>query len=101
MALPVEDVRRLTWDDIMERPLEFMGGEVTLWRPDIDRNQSRMVTDKVGWNHEMRGRLESAILQVTGTPNRAWQTATPDQETRAALIAHMIHTEEAKNATEQ
>lgn len=110
MALPVEELRRRAAEDVMGwRRSDCVGAScgypthyvdwvnrpptqlIDEWHPDIDRNQSRMVTDKVGCDHEMRGRLEAAIYRVTSTPNRAWQIATALDETRAALIAHYTH----------
>lgn len=94
MALPVEELRRLSWEDIMERPLEFMGGEVTHWRPDEDRNQSRMVVLKVAESYGPDC-IVDAMYDVT--KDHFYAISTADQETRAALIAHMIHKEEATN----
>lgn len=72
------------------------------WCPDEDRNQSRMVTDKVSSTCDGNGVLTSALKMVYGIrPNQPvifdWFSITPDHETRAALIAHMIHTQEAAN----
>lgn len=107
MALPVEDVRRLSATDVMgwheqvshTGKLSWQGPGIAIlvhtWRPDDDRNQSRMVTDKL----KLVGTLEltEALTLVTGTEYPYLYDITPDQETRAALIAHMIHKQEATN----
>ena len=123
MALSVEDLRRLTATEIMgwvytpER--RAPNGELTTlagwrlsddasfrgrtfierdWRPDIDRNQSRLVTDKVPEN----ALIELLIYQLTHAdePGIYWWKRTPDNESRAALIAHMIH-KETTNETDR
>lgn len=116
MALPVEDVRRLSATDVMGWEYWYGGVELrwsepcdyirergskkyvmlqSEWRPDEERNQSRMVTDKL----KLVGTLEltEALTLVTGTDYPYLYDITPDQEIRAALIAHMIHTQEATN----
>lgn len=106
MALPVEELRRLSATDVMgwvyEADLHGDGWyvdrsshfsiRVSLWRPDEDRNQSRMVTDRVIEVHgeEVRRHFDA----VEGIRLMFWWKRTPDQETRAALIAHMIHKQE-------
>ena len=132
MALPVEELRRLTATEIMgwelksikthnridlgPRPvyedLYCVDGKpyqtVEGWRPDIDRNQSRMVTDKIEENPSIRWRWmehlpyrqpsiysSAGILLADIVPK--WS---PLDETRAALIAHMIH-KETTNETDR
>lgn len=102
MALPVEELRRLTATEIMgwhEQRFAWvtdyagLGCSKAEWRPDIDRNQSRMVTDKVARYVTVDEMLDASEAVKMGM---FWWLRTPDQETRAALIAHMIHAEEAK-----
>lgn len=114
MALPVEDVRRLSATDVMgweywyggvelrwSEPCDHIREKCTKkyvmlqsdWRPDEDRNQSRVVTDKVGHLE-----INEAMKLVTNNTWPGWYWLTPDHETRAALIAHMIHTQEAMNS---
>jgi hypothetical protein len=103
MALPVEELRRLTATEIMGwaiwrpgiEPIDdprnrlLNAGQFVMyqkdWRPDIDRNQSRQVTDKL----PEKALIDLLVYQLT----HYWWKRTPDQETRAALIAHMIHKE--------
>lgn len=105
MALPVEELRRRAAEDVMGWTIEekehswredrtinvyrcrmyvgpnIKGPEVKCWHPDIDRNQSRMVTDKCEW-----------VYSPEVCPTRYyWRRVTPLDETRAALIAHYIH----------
>lgn len=118
MALPVEDVRRLSATDVMRWRLVdihertdgsywvpcmawmdadgIAGHLVSYWTPDEDRNQSRMVTDRA---MELYGADALAlgielIVARQGGSVRCYITA-PLDETRAALIAHMIHKQEA------
>lgn len=116
MALTPDDVRRLTATDVMgwtmknvtdytdEQTSYWFDADVRIvevedeWRPDTDRNQSRQVTDKVlacVTSEDMR----EAMRFVDACRLHNWWAfvATPDQESRAALIAHMIHAEESKN----
>lgn len=111
MALTPDDVRRLTATEIMGwtycrngqpainlHSYQNQDGytmSVLSWRPDIDRNQSRQVTNMIGTKSLMR-------LYKVFNEAFEWEShwdITPDQESRAALIAHMIHAEEAKNDT--
>lgn len=109
MALPVEDVRRLTATEIMgwelksikthnridlgPRPvyedLYCVDGKpyqtVEGWRPDKDRNQSRMVTNRIGTKALMR--LYKVFNEVFEWESH-WDI-TPLDESRAALIARM------------
>lgn len=110
MALPVEDVRRLSATEIMgwhhgwalDEDTELWVGSDDYrvynfyeWRPDEDRNQSRLLTDKVGCDNP------NMICSIRGwnlydsVPRLPWTLITPLDEIRAALIAHMIHMQEA------
>lgn len=116
MALPVEDLRRLSATDVMGwelrdagvKPFEpyyydtvacLMTWHVSEWRPDEDRNQSRLVTDKVK-HLDLAGAWHCINKWKNNRDAPAfhnWFNITPLDETRAALIAHMIHMQEAKN----
>lgn len=113
MALSPKEIRRRAAEDVMGWTIEekehswredrtinvyrcrmyvgpnIKGPEVKCWHPDIDRNQSRMVTDKVITLHgeEVRRLFD----EVEGIRLMFWWKRTPDQETRAALIAHYTH----------
>lgn len=61
--------------------------EVDEWHPSTDRNQSRMVTDRVRadvGSGETLGRQQ-------GPGDENWWDITPLDESRAALIAHYTH----------
>lgn len=123
MALPVEELRRLTATDVMgwyswmdhEHAEPWYRSQdglrqmpVSLWRPDEDRNQSRMVTDKVEkiigndwcWFKYLEF-LPDPDCKPSKAPSTHEPKWSPDQESRAALIAHMIHRENAKNDTNE
>lgn len=102
MALPVEDVRRLSATDVMGWELRYniwmKDGECKCmeyeFRPDEDRNQSRMVTDKVQDYSDLDNACRLLhCYDAMKVPH--WTELEPDYETRAALIAYMIHTQEA------
>lgn len=136
MALPVEELRRLTATEIMgwvegtypapgdvarwqANQRDGLGGVYVKWgswedeygecimyqkdwRPDIDRNHSRQVTDKVKQYADMDAAISTMDAWLFFEPDTLplmLFTATPDQESRAALIAHMIHAEESYGDT--
>ena len=121
MALTPADLRRLSAADVMgwheqvshTGKLSWQGPGIAIlvhtWRPDEDRNQSRMVTVRV---IEICGGVDYLLafgealgicvlsgdwLTIDGEVQilRVMQASALD-ETRAALIAHMIHAEEEK-----
>ena len=99
MGLSVEDVRQLTATEIMGWTWSAIGStwyegkwEVCQdWRPDIDRNQSQLLKDKLDNVEEFRLSLISLGLGI-----QYHCVATPNQESRAILIAHTIRIEEIK-----
>lgn len=100
MGLLNIDVCRLTATDIMGCQIEIERNgiqwyrnlvddfeiRVDRWYPDIFRDQSRMVTDKVG-DKAMIALLLHQLMHMD-KPGTFWWKMTPDQESRAALIAH-------------
>jgi hypothetical protein len=92
MALSHEEIRRRAAEDVMgweyhgiylewyAKPDGYIE-EVDDWHPDTDRNQSRMVTDKV---------KQYARDGILGGIRGYWYSMTPLDETRAALIAHYV-----------
>jgi hypothetical protein len=112
-GLSTSDVRRLSATDVMGwelfgadhpnpyyynvRTREFMP-YVKLWRPDEDRNQSRLVTDKVR-EYTPISDLYQGLVNVTENDFMTVFDITPDEETRAALIAHYVRMEDMKNET--
>jgi len=97
MGLSVEDVRRLTATEIMGwhiTALEHYKTESGFvrssnsWRPDEDRNQSQLLKDKLDDVEEFRLSLISLGLGI-----QYHCVATPNQESRAILIAHYVNKE--------
>jgi len=104
MTLPAEEIRRLTAQDVLGMKLKELCGvpyycagpndysvDQKDWKPDEDRNQSRIFTDQIIELYGS-GAMYEGMLHVQ--PSLLSYLTTALDESRAGLIAHCIHKQE-------